>query len=121
MTTHRTTSLVRRALGPAAALVIAACSSLLDVKNPNNVNASDLDNPTAAPAIANGALSALAYGWGAILTEYATVSDELTWIGSRAGFRELDVGTLTNPTHEFTDAPFPFVGRARWMADLAIK
>src|SRR3989442_7346886 len=121
MTTHRTTSLVRRALGPAAALVIAACSSLLDVKNPNNVNASDLDNPTAAPAIANGALSALAYGWGAILTEYATVSDELTWIGSRDGFRELDVGTLTNPTNEFTDAAFPFVGRARWMADLAIK
>src|SRR2546425_687794 len=121
MTTHRTTSLVRRALGPAAALVIAACSSLLDVKNPNNVNASALDNPAAAPAIANGALSALAYGWGATLADYATASDELTWIGSRDGWRELDVGNFTNPTNEFTDAAFPYVGRARWMTDLAIQ
>lgn len=99
----------------------AACSSLLDVKNPNNVSADSLNNPTAGFAIANGALAALAYGWGAILTEYATVTDELTWSGSRDGFRELDVGTLLNPTNEFTDAAFPYVGRARWMADLAIK
>src|SRR5437773_11146244 len=55
------------------------------------------------------------------MTEYATVTDALTWIGSRDGFRELDVGTLTNPTNEFTDAAFPYVGRARWMADFAIK
>jgi len=100
---------------------LAACSGLLDVQNPNNVAAEDLDKPAAAPAIANGALSSLAYGWGAILTEYATVSDELTWVGSRDGFRDLDVGNLTSPTNEFTDAAFPFVGRARWMADLAIK
>ena len=123
---HHETSLARGRRQAAGLLLccgigIAACSSLLDVKNPNNVNASDLDNPTAAPSIANGALSAVAYGWGAILTEYATVSDELTWIGSRDGFRELDVGDLTNPTNEFTDAAFPYVGRARWMADLAVQ
>jgi hypothetical protein len=99
----------------------AACSGLLDVKNPNNVNASDLDNAAAASAIANGALATVAYGWGAILTEYGTASDELSWIGSRDGFRELDVGNMTNPTNEFTDAAFPFVGRARWMSDLAIQ
>jgi hypothetical protein len=99
----------------------AACSGLLDVKNPNNVSADSLNNPTAGFAIANGAQAALAYGWGAILTENATVTDELTWNGSRDGFRELDVGTLLNPTNEFTDAAFPYVGRARWMTDLAIK
>ncbi len=99
---------------------LTACSSLLDVKNPNNVNSSDLTSPASAFAIANGALSALAYGWGAILTENATVTDELTWTGSRDGFRELDVGTLTNRTNEFTDAAFPYVGRARWMTDFAI-
>jgi hypothetical protein len=109
------------ALGALATWGVAACSSLLDVKNPNNVPASGLDNPAAAPSIANGALSASAYAWGGMLLEYATVSDELTWIGSRDGFRQLDIGTLTNPTNEFTDAAFPFVGRARWMADLAIK
>jgi len=101
--------------------IVTACSSLLDVKNPNNVNAEDLNNPKAAPAIANGALATVAYGWGAILLEYSTASDEMTWIGSRDGFRELDVGNMTNPTNEFTDAAFPFVGRARWMSDFAIK
>src|SRR5919197_5202572 len=109
------------ALGALATWGVAACSSLLDVKNPNNVPASGLDNPAAAPSIANGALSATAYAWGGMLLEYATVSDELTWIGSRDGFRELDVGNLTNPTNEFTDAAFPFVGRARWMTDFAIQ
>lgn len=104
-----------------ALTALAACSSLLDVTNPNDVNITDLNNPTSAFAIANGALSALAYGWGAILTENATVTDELTWTGSRDGFRELDFGTLTNRTNEFTDAAFPFVGRARWLTDFAIK
>ncbi len=129
MNSHCDTSLASRQrcrVGPVVrglclATGLAACSGLLDVKNPNNVNATDLDNPAAGFALANGALSALAYGWGAILTEYATATDELTWTGSRDGFRELDVGTLTNATNEFTDAAFPYVGRARWMADLAIK
>jgi hypothetical protein len=121
MNTRSKTSLVRAWGTFCVAGGLAACSSLLDVKNPNNVNVSDLDNPAVASAIANGALSATAYAWGAMLLEYATVSDELTWIGSRDGFRQLDVGTLGNPTNEFTDAAFPFVGRARWMADFAIK
>ncbi len=112
---------VRSAVAALFVAFVTACSSLLDVKNPNNVNANDLDNPAAAPAIANGALATVAYGWGAILLEYSTASDELTWIGSRDGFRELDVGTMTNPTNEFTDAAFPFIGRARWMSDFAIK
>src|SRR5438093_1253 len=119
--TPRRRSAVLSAVRALAALgAVWSCSSLLDVKNPNNVNVSDLDNPAAAPSIANGAFSAVAYAYGAIMTEYATVTDELTWIGSRDGFRELDIGNLTNPTNEFTDAAFPFVGRARWMADLAI-
>ena len=104
MNSHCDTSLASRQRGRVGPVVralclatgLAACSGLLDVKNPNNVNATDLDNPAAGFAMANGALSALAYGWGAILTEYATATDELTWTGSRDGFRELDVGTLTN-------------------------
>ena len=121
MRTHHASAAGRFVPALCAVAALTGCSSLLDVKNPNNVNASDLDNPAAGFAIANGALSALAYGWGAILTEYATATDELTWTGSRDGFRELDVGILTNATNEFTDAAFPYVGRARWMADFAIK
>ncbi len=114
MTASRSASLL-------VALGLAGCSSLLDVKNPNNVSADDLNNPTAAPSIANGALSSTARAWGALLTEYATVSDELTWIGSRDGYRELDVGFLTNQTNEFVDAAFPFAGEARWLSDFAIQ
>ncbi|PYO30575.1 MAG: hypothetical protein DMD51_06245 [Gemmatimonadetes bacterium] len=121
LTPRRRSAVVSAVRALAALGAVWSCSSLLDVKNPNNVNVSDLDNPAAAPSIANGAFSAVAYAYGAIMTEYATVTDELTWIGSRDGFRELDVGTLTNPTNEFTDAAFPYVGRARWMADFAIK
>ncbi len=111
--------------GLLAALVVAAgiagCNSLLDVRNPNNVNASNLDNPAAAASIANGALSTVARAWGFILVDYATATDELTWIGSRDGFRELDVGFFTNRTNEFVDAAFPYVGEGRWTSDLAIK
>jgi len=119
MKTNITTSAARVTMLVLAATLVA-CSGLLDVKNPNNVNANDLDNPAAAASIANGALSAVARAWGRVLTDYATVTDELTWIGSRDGFRELDVGFLTNPTNEFLDADFPYVGEARWLSDLAI-
>src|SRR5437773_10633265 len=101
LTPRRRSAVVSAVRALAALGAVWSCSSLLDVKNPNNVNVSDLDNPAAAPSIANGAFSAVAYAYGAIMTEYATVTDELTWIGSRDGFRELDVGTLTNPTNEF--------------------
>jgi hypothetical protein len=126
MNAQLATSLVHgrwpRSIALLAALAwAAACSSLLDVKNPNNVTAGNLDDPVAAPSIANGALSTVARAWGAILTEYATATDELTWIGSRDGFRELDVGFLTNRTNEFVDAAFPLVGEARWTSDFAIK
>ncbi len=106
-------------LGTVVALV--ACNSLLDVENPNNIGVDDLDNPKAAPYLANGALSAVARAWGAVLTSYATASDELTWSGSRDGFRELDVGDFSNPTNEFNDAWFPFVGEARWLSDFTIQ
>src|SRR5205807_817510 len=69
----------------------AACNSLFDVRNPNDVLADSLNNPAAGFAIASGAQAALAYGWGAILTEYATVTDELTWRGT--GEPEWDLST----------------------------
>src|SRR5437773_12449351 len=108
----------------AALLLVAAatgCSSLLDVKNPNNVNESDLSNPASAASQANGALSSLARAWGIVQTPYAVATDELTWIGSRDAWQTLDQGTISEPTNEFVDAAFPFVGEARWYADATIK
>src|SRR5438445_4059861 len=102
-------------------VTVAACTSLLDVKNPNNVNEGDLSNPASASSQANGVLSSLARAWGNILTPYAVATDELTWIGSRDAWQTLDQGTLTEPTNEFVDAAFFYVGEARWYAGATIR
>lgn len=103
------------------AAVVAGCSGLLDVQNPNNVNQDNLNNPAAAAALANGALSATARAWGTVLTPYAEATDELTWIGSRDAWSDLDQGYLSGITNEFVDAAFPSLAQARWLSDEAIK
>ncbi|HYT67309.1 MAG TPA: RagB/SusD family nutrient uptake outer membrane protein [Vicinamibacterales bacterium] len=102
-------------------MVAAGCSSLLDVENPNNVNQDNLNNPAAAAALANGALSATARALGNVLTPYSEATDELTWIGSRDAWDDLDKGYLTGITNEFVDAAFPQVAQSRWLSDEAIK
>jgi hypothetical protein len=99
----------------------ASCSGLLDVENPNNVNIENLNNPAAAGPLANGALSAMARAWGVVLTPYAEATDELTWIGSRDAWSDLDQGYLSGITNEFVDAAFPSLAQARWLSDEAIK
>ncbi|HEV8266168.1 MAG TPA: RagB/SusD family nutrient uptake outer membrane protein [Gemmatimonadales bacterium] len=103
------------------AAVVAGCSSLLDVENPNNVNQDNLNNPAAASALANGALSATARAFGNVLTPYSEATDELTWIGSRDAWSDLDQGYLSGITNEFVDAAFPSLAQARWLSDEAIK
>src|SRR5439155_16463081 len=110
-----------RLLGVAGVLVLAACSSLLDVKNPNNVNQSDLSNPASAASQASGVLASVARAWGQIITPYSVATDELTWIGSRDAWQNLDQGTISEPTNEFVDAAFFYVGEARWWADETIR
>ncbi len=103
------------------AFALSGCNSLLDVSNPNNVVGEDLLDPTAATAVANGALYTVQEGYGYMLAPYSTVSDELHWIGSRDAWLELELGTPENPANEFTDFAFPFLAQGRWMADEAIK
>ena len=110
-----------RLLGVAGVVALAACSSLLDVKNPNNVNQSDLSNPASAASQASGVLASVARAWGQILTPYSIATDELTWIGSRDAWQTLDQGTISEPTNEFVDAAFFYVGEARWWSDETIK
>jgi hypothetical protein len=110
-----------RLLGVACVVTLVACSSLLDVKNPNSVTESDLNNPKSAANQANGALASLARAWGQILTPYSMATDELTWIGSRDAWQNLDQGTISEPTNEFVDAAFFFVGEARWWDDQTIR
>jgi hypothetical protein len=128
MLTNATSPALRRLGAGSRALVslylaalAAGCSGLLDVENPNNVNQDNLDNPAAAAALANGALSATARAFGTVLTPYSEATDELTWIGSRDAWGDLDLGYLTGITNEFVDAAFPSLAQARWLSDEAIK
>ena len=128
MLTNATSPALRRHRGRSRALVslcltalAIGCSGLLDVENPNNVNIDNLSNPAAAGPLANGALSATARALGNVLTPYSEATDELTWIGSRDAWGDLDRGSLSGITNEFVDAAFPQLGQARWLSDEAIK
>ncbi len=99
---------------------LGACN-LLEVNNPNNLVEEDLNNPAAAEAMANGVEATVTRAVGAIMAPYGTVSDELTWVGSRDAWGQLDLGNVDDPFNEFTDAAFPYVAEARWWADDVIK
>src|SRR5437879_13217410 len=98
----------------ALAATVAGCTSLLDVKNPNNVNEVDLNNPASAASQANGVLSSLARAWGNILTPYAIAPDELTWIGSRDAWQNLDQDTVTEASTDLADGAYCYDSEASW-------
>lgn len=99
-----------------AGLTLSACD-LLEVDNPNSLIEEDLSNPSAATPMANGAEASLTRALGAILSPYSTATDELTWVGSRDSWQQLDFGNTDNVLNEFTDAAFPYVAEARWVID----
>ncbi len=111
---------MRSALFLIAALSLPACD-LLTVDNPNNIVEESLANVQAAAAIVNGAEATLARGHGSILPTYATLADELFWIGSRDAWFSLDQGFMKDPANEFVDGAYPGVNEGRWMADLAVS
>ena len=104
-----------------AAVLLAACSSLLDVKNPNNVVEDALNNPGAASAIANGAGATVTRAYTAILSPYGAVTDELTYVGSRDAYGYADQGEVSDPFNEFADAAFPEMAEARWTSATAVE
>ncbi|HEX7048881.1 MAG TPA: hypothetical protein VF188_01615 [Longimicrobiales bacterium] len=105
----------------AAGLLFAGCDGLFDVENPNNVKGEDLTRPEAASAVVNGAFGTVARGLAASLGVYSPVTDEITYIGSRDAWNQLNIGELNDPQNEFSNVAFPFVAQGRWMADEAIR
>lgn len=103
-----------------AGIGLAGCD-LLEVNNPNNLVEEELDQPASATAMANGAEASVTRALGAILAPYSTATDELTWIGSRDAWNELDIGIVSNVFNEFSDAAFPYVGEARWATEEYIR
>ena len=100
--------------------LVAGCSSLLEVDNPNNVSSDALDNPTAASAIVNGAINTGAQAMSSLLNAYTIISDETFQTGSRDDYRLLDTGELHVNTNEYVQASYLQAMRARWMAEQAI-
>lgn len=98
-----------------------ACSDLLQADNPNNLLEDDLRDPRSVLPMVNGVQASLTRAFANIVAPYATASDELTWIGSRDAWQQLQFGNFNNPNNEFTDAAFFFVGEARWWSDDVIK
>lgn len=101
-------------------LGLLSCN-ILDVDNPNSLIEEDLNNPAAAPAIANGAEATLSRALGNLLAPYSTVTDELTWIGTRDAWLQLNQGETTDPLNEFVDGAYTSINEARWTADNAIR
>ena len=110
----------KRAAVISAAALLAGCSGLLDVKNPNNVVEDALNNPGAATAIANGAGATVTRAYAAILSPYGAVTDELTYVGSRDAYGYADQGEVSDPFNEFADAAFPEMNEARWTTATAV-
>lgn len=111
----------RRSYGAAALfVVVAGCSGIFDVDNPNSVLESDLNSPSASTPLANGTGASVTRALSAIYSPYGAASDELIWIGSRDGFKSLDDGFVSDPANEFTDAAMPEVHEARYLADATI-
>ena len=117
MTIKRWTS-----LAPALALGLAlpACD-ILDVSNPNNLTEESIESPTAASAVVNGAVAQNARAIATQWLGFLIATDEIVWIGSRDAWGQLDQGFVSNPANEFTDAAFPEVAQARWVADRAVE
>jgi len=104
-----------------ATVLLAACSGLLDVKNPNNVVEDALNNPQAATAIANGAGATVTRAYTAILSPYGAVTDELTYVGSRDAYGYADRGEVSDPFNEFSDASWNEMAEARWTSAKAVE
>jgi hypothetical protein len=104
-----------------AALALGACDSLLDVNNPNNLVEESIKQEAAANAVVNGAQARTARAVSYIWQPYGVVADEFYWVGSRDAWLSLDQGFISDPNNEFTDAAFPPLGDARWLADLAVE
>src|SRR5690606_19296860 len=91
-----------------------------DVNNPNNLTEASIESPSAAAAVVNGAVAQNARAIATQWLGYLIASDEITWIGSPDAWGQLDQGFVSSPANEFTDAAFPQVAQARWLADRAV-
>ncbi len=124
MTTVPNTPLRRAALVAAAAITAAgaaACGNILEVDNPNNVNAEALTNPASAPNQVNGVLASLTRGATQLVGHIVTASDEMSWFGSLDGMDRLNRGFVRDPYNEFIIDATTGMSTARFSANRTVK
>lgn len=114
------TKKISRSILTVCGLAVLGACDLLEVDNPNALVQADIEKVAAASAAVNGAQALTASGIGGIYAPFSTVGDEITWIGSRDAWNELDQGTPDNPGNEFADGAFPGIAQARWMTNFAV-
>ena len=105
------------------ALLVGACANPFDtdVDNPNAVIEEALGDPAGAKTLVNGLGASVTRALTGIYGPYHTATDELTWVGSREFWKNLDDGDISDPINEYTDGAFPFVAEARWLADFTVR
>lgn len=111
-------------LALAVAWAPSGCDGILDVENPNQLIQDDLEQPEASRALANGVMATVARAYARIILRHDSASDELTFVGSRDAWLQLQRGDLRDTRNEFLDAGgdglWDWVTEARWMGDEAI-
>jgi hypothetical protein len=105
----------------AGMLVLSGCGDLLDVDNPNSLVEESIQQQAAANGVANGALWHVSQAIADVWEGPAVTSDNLYWIGSRDAWGALDEGFISDNANEFTDAAFPTLGQAVWVAQNAVE
>ena len=112
---------VSRTAIAATGLVFAGCTIFdTKVENPNAVEESALGDPASAAIQANGLGGAVTRALTSVYGPYAVASDELTWVGSREHWGQLDVGDVSDPQNEYTNAAYPLTSEIRWLSDYVI-
>ena len=102
--------------------LLAACSMFdTNISNPNAIEESALNDPAAAPTLANGLNSAVTRMITTVYGPYHVASDELTWVGSREYWGKLDAGDVSDPRNEYIDAAYTSASGARWLAHYTIS
>lgn len=114
-----------RVLSLGAALALAATTGCdnpfgTDVRNPNAVIEDALADAAGATTLVNGLGASVTRALASVYGPYHTATDELTWVGSREFWKNLDDGDVADPVNEYTDGSYPFVSEARWLANYTI-
>ena len=98
----------------------SGCSGLLDVTNPNNVNATALNNAASAAAQVNGVIAQLTKGVTQVVGDLEVASDDMTWSGSLDGLNQLNRGFVRDAFNEFLEDGAFGMNPARYSANRTI-